>query len=86
MKDWIAIEKKIPLTKHKYFNFQIGWWKINSVFGINTYWSVHQDHAGFHFEADLLWFYFIFYTYDNRHWCNKCNKYMTEHCYEENHE
>lgn len=83
--DWIAVEKKIFLTKHKYFNLQIGWGTFWKVFGLDTHWAVRQDHAGFHFGIDLLWFYFIFYTYDNRHWCEKCNRFMTEKCYEEKH-
>jgi hypothetical protein len=86
MNDWIYIEKKIPLTKHKWFDIQIGWEKIISIFSLDLGWSIRQDHAGFKLNFNILWFYFIFYTYDSRHWCSKCNAWETSECREKNHD
>lgn len=85
MHDWIAIEKKIPLTRHKYFNLQIGNEEFDMLFGMNINWTFRQDHAGFNLWLNLPFFYVIFYTYDHRHWCRKCQKYMTDQCYDEKH-
>lgn len=84
MNDWIYFEKKIIFTKHKYVNLQIGWDKNSTNFyNFDIGHSHKTDHSGFHLNFGLLNFYFIFYTYDNRHWCEKCQKYMTDKCYGE---
>jgi len=81
MNDWIYKEDKIPYCKHKYFNLQIGWYlseDFYDYFDFTCKWTRRQDHAGFNFEIGLLKFYFIFYTYDHRHWD------MYKKCYTEN--
>jgi len=86
MNDIIYKETKIIGTKHKHFNLQIGWYeKLETWFNIGLEWSRRRDHAGFRLDISILWFYFIFYTYDNRHWCEKCDTWMSDVCYKENH-
>ena len=86
MKDWLYKEKKIVKTKNKYFCLQIGRDKnSNSIFEFLLAITRRRDHAGFEFSLNLRKFYFYFQIYDNRHWCNKCNDWKNEICYEENH-
>lgn len=87
MDDWVYVEEKIPFTKNKYFNLQIGREaRLTTLFDLMTGITFRSDHCGFKFHLTILWLYFIFYTYDSRHWCEKCNKFSDETCYEENHD
>lgn len=87
MNDWAYFEKKILFTKHKYVNFQIGWNKEStSIFNVSFRWDKKVDHAGFSFNVNIWKFYFIFDIYDNRHWCELCNRFKEKICYLENHE
>jgi hypothetical protein len=87
MNDWLSFEKRILGTKHKYINFQIGWNRESTnIFYFNLQWSYKVDHAGFSINFDLGKFYLILETYDNRHWCNKCNSFKNETCYLEKHD
>lgn len=88
MNDWIYLEKRIIPTNHKYYNLQIGNYikEFFSYFTFRLEWTRKQDHAGLNFEFSIWKFYIIFYTYDNRHWCNQCNNYMSDICHQENHE
>lgn len=72
MNNWIYSEKKIFKTKHKYYNLQVGLYTEKEeqtyVFDSSVGLSRRCDHAGFRFEVSIWNFYFIFYTYDHRHW------------------
>ncbi len=59
--------------------------KILFLFDISLHINRKEDHAGLYFSFSLLWFDFFFQIYDNRHWCDKCDKFMEEICYKENH-
>jgi hypothetical protein len=90
MNDWIAVEKKIINTEHKYFNLQFGLfegkYEETDIFRFDSNWSRRVDHAGFNLNISIWNFYFMFNIYDNRHWCYKCDTYKTERCYDEKHE
>jgi hypothetical protein len=88
MIDWVYKEAKTPFCKNKFFNLQIGWMtdEYYEYFDFTCKWTRKQDHAGFNFNFGIWRFYFIFYTYDNRHWCIDCGDYMTENCYKEHDE
>ncbi len=89
MNNWICREKRIKGTKNKYYCLQIGnYGKHYNRLGIelNISTSHKSDHAGFYFEFALFKLYFIFNIYDNRHWCNECNKFMNDECYDKKHD
>lgn len=83
MKDLIYKEAKIPFCTRKFFNLQIGCTEDEyyEYFDFTCKWTKNQDHAGFNLNLGLWKLYFIFYTYDNRHWCMDCEDYMKESCY-----
>jgi len=88
MNDIIYSENKIPYTKNKFYDLQIGYYDKSwtDYFKFNLSWNRNFDHAGFNFEISLWIFYFIFYTYDNRHWCMDCEKWKDENCTHEEYE
>lgn len=81
-------EKPFIKHFHKYYSIQIEKFKQERhlrffSFDIDASWKTH--HGGFGIEFCILGIYFIFKTYDNRHWCYKCEKYADEICYQEKH-
>lgn len=87
MNDWIYFEKKIPFTKNKYVNFQIGCHRtFTDIFSFHFLLTRKIDHAGLDYHFSCCKFYIVFQIYDNRHWCELCGKFKDETCYSENHE
>jgi hypothetical protein len=86
MKDLIYSEEKIPGTKNKYYNLQIGYYNEGrngfTFFDFKTELNSRQDHCGFWFELCLFNVYIIFYIYDNRHWNYEEKRWMTDEDYE----
>jgi len=68
MKERLFFNPTKKLSKNKSLELQSGIWQNWSYFNISTSWSRHTDHAGFRFEIEIFGLYFIFDTYDNRHW------------------
>ena len=90
MNDFVAFEKKIIGTKHKYINFQIGMLKGKAeecnIFQSNFNWNRRVDHAGLNIDLNIWNFYFLFQIYDNRHWCYDCDAFASQKCYDEKHD
>jgi hypothetical protein len=85
MKDIVYSENKIIFTKHKYYNLQIGVLtekkEKTNIFNFSIKVTKKVDHAGFSFDFEIFNFYIIFYTYDNRHWCYRCNNWESKNCH-----
>jgi hypothetical protein len=84
----INVLKAFQVKSNKFL--EINFYKFPSrnylaIFNVNFDINSKTDHAGIEISVVLLGIHLTLQYYDCRHWCNCCNKFVTEKCSNKKH-